>query len=519
VAGSSVRGTKNTDGAITINTAYPAENLHGAGVRRDKGVVWLTLFGITVLSLALNLAGHGFPLGYHIDEGGKVLQILTGQESFAQPTFMIDVNRVVHLFTRQVAFQQVVETGRAVTALFGAVIVLACFLLFRPVGGTRAALLASLAVAVSPIMVVHAHYLKEDTYFAFAVMLALAAYLALLRSVTGRRILMLGLASGLAIATKYAGALLFLFYAMAPFVIGVADRQSYARAIAGALAIAFAVFLVVDFHLFGNTAQFLDRFWFQVVHAATGHAEQVLLKITALDYWFTFHLLYSIVPGIGLVMAGAVALAIALCALGVLQLSREERVLAGFAGFFYLAIELSPSKPFPDFMRYAMPIIPVLLYLAVRGLLVAGRTISLGGAWAGPSLCLAVIAATGYDTSMLVVYLNDDTRLALARALPTLNGPVLVEQYAAPGSRLFTVSRYTLASLRASGVRYVAVSSFTYDRYEVAGRLSGQEPETYLRRQRYADLFACGYRAFHPSYRSFAFSNPEIRLIDLSGCR
>jgi len=182
---------------------------------------------------------------------------------------MIEVNRLVHLFTRQVAFQQVVETGRAVTALFGAAIVPACFLLFRPVGGTRAAMLASLAVAVSPIMVVHAHYLKEDTYFTFAVMLALTAYLALLRSVTGRRILLLGLAGRLAMASKYVGALLFVFYAMAPIVIGVADRRAYARASAGSLAIAFVVFLAVDFRVFVNTLQFLDRLWLVVVDAAT----------------------------------------------------------------------------------------------------------------------------------------------------------------------------------------------------------------------------------------------------------
>ena len=494
--------------------------MRSAGARGTAGITYLALFGITLLSLTLNLAENRFPLGYHYDEGGKVVQILQGRDLFFHPAFMIEVNRLVHLFTRQLAPQTVVETARAVTAVFGALIVPASFLLFQQVGGTRAALLASLAVAVSPILVVHAHYLKEDSYFTLAVMLALAAYIAFLRSMTGKRILLIGLATGLAMATKYAGALLFVFYAMAPLFIGLADRRAYARGIAGALAIACAVFLAVDFRLFGNVSLFFGRFWLEVVHAATGHmGDHVHVTITAWDYWFTFHLRYSIVPGIGVAMAGAVALAIALWALRVVRLSREERVLVGFAGFFYLAIELSPSKPFPDFMRYAMPIVPVLLYLAVRGLLTAGRLIGPRGAWAGPLCCLAVIAAAGYDSAMLVRHLNDDTRAALGRAFWSLQEPALAEYYAVPESRLLTASIYAPSGMRASGIRYVAVSSFTYDPYEAGGRLAGQDPEVYLRLQRYEELFACGYQAFRPSYRSFAFSNPEIRLIDLAGCR
>jgi hypothetical protein len=528
--------------ALLTNSALAGENLGRFAEYRRLSLVGLALLGIVVLSLSLNLAGHDFPLGYHFDEQGKVDQIVAGRNLFSHPAFMIEANRLVHFFTQDETPQQIVETGRALTALFGAAIVAASFLLFRPLGGSAAALLTCLAVAVSPILVVHAHYLKEDSYFTFAVTLALAAYLAFLHRMDARRTVLLGVATGLALATKYAGALLFLFYAIELLWIDAADRRHYVRGIAGALAIALAVFLIVDFRLFGDTAVFFHNLGFEIGHAATGHANnEVKMAITALDYWFAFHLLYSILPGIGIVMAGAVVLALAQWALGLLPLSHEEKILAGFALFFYLAIEISPSKPFPDFMRYAMPIVPVLLYLAVRGLLALGRRIAPSYALLGPLLCLAAIAAPGYDSVRLVANLNDDTRAALVSALQGLHGtvleeryaapdsieaispsgtwPVLAEEYAVPESKLFTASLYPIATLRTAGIRYVAVSSFTYDRYEVSGRLAGQDPEIYRRRQRYEDLFACGYRAFRPAYRSFGFSNPEIRLIDLAGCK
>jgi hypothetical protein len=61
----------------------------------------------------------------------------------------------------------------------------------------------------------------------------------------------------------------------------------------------------------------------------------------------------------------------------------------------------------------------------------------------------------------------------------------------------------------------VAVSSFVYQRFAVGAALDAQAPAVHAAHRRFEELFALPYTEFAPDYRSFAFSNPVVRIIDL----
>ena len=71
------------------------------------------------------------------------------------------------------------------------------------------------------------------------------------------------------------------------------------------------------------------------------------------------------------------------------------------------------------------------------------------------------------------------------------------------------------AAWRAKGVDYLVASSFMYDRYTTGAQLRNRRREIYQTHARYTELFTLPYVEFAPAYRTFAFSNPVIRIIDL----
>jgi hypothetical protein len=91
-------------------------------------------------------------------------------------------------------FEQVFVAGRLVTAAFGIATVLLAGRLACDAAGRRAGAWAALLLAVSPLHVVHSHFLTADAAAGFWVLLAASAL--------ARRPDVMGIALGLAIATK-----------------------------------------------------------------------------------------------------------------------------------------------------------------------------------------------------------------------------------------------------------------------------------------------------------------------------
>lgn len=131
------------------------------------------LFTLLLLILFLNVWNNDFPLGYHVDEIKKVHFILTNTQDFYHPILMLQLNRLVNGFLHLNSPSEVVILGRTLSTIAGAVIVLFTYLIARRILPKLAALFAAFSVAVSPMLVVHAHYLKEDLLLGAAFMFAL----------------------------------------------------------------------------------------------------------------------------------------------------------------------------------------------------------------------------------------------------------------------------------------------------------------------------------------------------------
>ena len=94
----------------------------------------------------------------------KVLFVQEGGYDFHHPLFMLHLLRAARLVVPSDDPQIIVQLGRTISALFGTGCVLLFYLLIRPFLTPLFAVLASLALATSPMVVIHSHYLKEDIY-------------------------------------------------------------------------------------------------------------------------------------------------------------------------------------------------------------------------------------------------------------------------------------------------------------------------------------------------------------------
>ena len=68
---------------------------------------------------------------------------------------------------------------------------------------------------------------------------------------------------------------------------------------------------------------------------------------------------------------------------------------------------------------------------------------------------------------------------------------------------------------RQDGIKYVVVSSFTYDRFFRGSELPNQDDWIYQAHARYVELFRYPFVEFLPAYRSIGFTNPVIRIVDI----
>src|SRR5262249_32081928 len=94
-------------------------------------------------------------------------------------------------------------------------------------------------------------------------------------------------------------------------------------------------------------------------------------------------------------------------------------------------------------------------------------------------------------------------------------GTEVFEAYSSEGVSVRSLTELDPAAWRAKGVDYLVASSFMYDRYVTGAQLRNQRPVIYWTHERYKSLFQLPYVEFAPACRTFAFSNPVIRIIDL----
>lgn len=217
------------------------------GVTIPRRPVYVGLAAVTLLGLGLRLwsLGYGLPGVFNMDERPILDRALTfakgdpNPRNFLYPTLYLyalfaweglyfAVGRLLGWFGSVHAFQQAffvdpsghVLAGRALTALFGTATVPAVYLFGLRLHGPAVGLGAALFMAVAPLAVRDAHYVKLDvpvTLFAALAHAALALVVADPERAARRSTwLVAGACAGLAISTQYyAGLLAVPFFAAA----------------------------------------------------------------------------------------------------------------------------------------------------------------------------------------------------------------------------------------------------------------------------------------------------------------
>ncbi|MBI3914139.1 MAG: glycosyltransferase family 39 protein [Chloroflexi bacterium] len=268
---------------------------------------WL-LIGAVALGAALRLWGipFGLPYLYHPDEGLPVtiaLRVLqTGDfnphffhwssllfylNAFVYYGFFI-FGRITGRFTEigDLAYPDVEAIavgraivpeefllGRALTAIFGALTLIAIYAVCRKTGAPRwASGLAALLLAVETISVRNSQFIRPDIFFIFFALVAIYFSLAILDDARPRNYLLAGIAAGLAASFKYNAAVVCLAI-LAAHLLRLGWRGLFRREIYFAGALSIATFIATTPYALLDLSTFIRIGPLQAAEIyATGHA-------------------------------------------------------------------------------------------------------------------------------------------------------------------------------------------------------------------------------------------------------
>jgi 4-amino-4-deoxy-L-arabinose transferase-like glycosyltransferase len=491
----------------------------------------LAVVAIFALSLTLNWTNNNFPLGYHFDEPKKVTFIITGEQDFHHPILMLELVRWANQWGTGRTPQEVVELGRTIMAIVGALIPVVMILVAMPYLGRWTAMLAGATLAVTPTMVLHSHYLKEDVLLVLLSWLALGGFSQYFRTRNEAWLLVAGLCWGFAMGSHYKG--LLVGVVAIPFLLFDRAFTWRMRGVGLLLICGLAVlgFLLPNAVILDKWDVFVSGFNHERNHALTGH----FVPIYWSDFYLTYHLRYSLLPGLTYGLGIAAVGSWLWWTVRVRSLQSGERLWLVFVWVSCLVPEISPLKPNPDEARYILPMVPGLLYFLVktgqslwlvrwRSLAEARAASAPGGrhwpqlVWQGSLVLISVmvVGLAAYDTVQLNHYLNRDTRAELATWAESPGIKLLGEPMTGTDIRVSYAYDVDMERLRQEGYTHYALSSFAFDPYLVTAHLRGHSPAVQARRSAYLALLQQGRIKFEPKHRSFGFSNPTLVVVDLS---
>jgi 4-amino-4-deoxy-L-arabinose transferase-like glycosyltransferase len=472
---------------------------------------------ILALSAFLNTYNLDFPEYYHADEQKKIQFVLSDQQDFRHPILMLQTARAINKVVGLKDSSRLVILCRMVSALLGVFIVFLSYRFSRLGLGENDALLVALAVAVSPILVIHAHYFKEDIIFTASAFLSLLCFLKFLKERTVASTLWWGLSTGLAVSAQYKGILLVPLYFLFPRALPDFNRTGFHREFRIGFAVMALVFLLVNYPLIFNFKTFFTGFTNEVGHMVGGHT----LIVYPFQHLFGFHLVNSLIPGMSLVVTLLALGGLAFTAWRWKEAVGVDKLLFIYTLVFYFAHEISPMKTFPGFMRYMIPIAPAMIYFACKAISqirqwmpgYSTQMITRAVPWA---LAGAIVLVPLYDSWQLDSHLIDDTRLQAKKWIDASGGKAWGERYTlGNGWRQRYLTELDIAEARKSGIAYFVVSSFSYERFFIGSQWSWQSQDVYETHKNYMRLFSHPYVEIKPAYKTFAFSNPVIRIVDI----
>lgn len=250
--------------------------------------------------------------------------------------------------------------GRVITVLFSVATVLATYRLCRRAIGLPAAVAAGFLLAIHPFHIEKSQVIEVDVPLTFFVVLTLSLLLRLRSSPTLRNYLLAGAAMGLAMSTKYTGAVLLLPLLTAHFLAVHESRTSeeapthtaswrklvIAGAVAGSVFILTSPYVLLDFGAFRADMRLEQE------HMRMGHF--------GLDsspaWWFYARSLFTTLLGAPLALLGLASGVY----LGIVKRHRWAWILLAFFIPYFAGIGSWAMKA----DRYALPLIPIAIILS-----------------------------------------------------------------------------------------------------------------------------------------------------------
>ncbi len=500
-------------------------------IHRLARVNWL-LVAIVALGLGLRLWGIGFglPYLYHPDEGVPVtiaLRMLhTGNldpDFFDWPSLTFYLNALVYLayflfgkaMGRFAAPADLllpdIETiavgkallpeefllARGLTAVFGALGIVAVYLICRDLSGSRTAgWLGALWFAVEPVGIRHSQYVRPDIFLVTFALFSLWFALRIVDDPRPRNYFLAGVCAGLATASKYNAAFIVLPMAVAHFARfrarGFARKEIYLAALASLLTFfATTPYALLDWNRFWRGGILGDA-----AHYASGHAggEGDTLRWYVGFLWAT----------------GGWLLPLAWLESFWIVARREVKgiVLLTFPMVYFVFINLYT-------VRFETTILPVVAFVIILAARLVVRWIERVARWRNVALVAVALlfalpslrAAAEYNAWILQPDTREEARAWLDAHLP-LGARVVVEPYAP----YVDPARFTVEGGGAiighapewyieNGFEYLVLSYGTYGRFF-------ENPERYADSVRQYDDFFARFIEL----RRFAGSGPEIRV-------
>lgn len=349
--------------------------------RALNGALFVLLgLGLVAAGLMSWNLSYGLPFYYHPDEpikGMSAVELVRGRipPRFNHPQFMLFFS-APFLYVAKGLGAHPILAARASVATLGVATVLLLFVVGRSLAGRMAGAAAALIYATAPLVVVAAHDFKEDIPLAFWLTVQLFFLVRYLRAGRPRDLYLAAVALGVAIGTKYTGLIAIPLLAGAG-IFGfrpASERHWKMLVIAGGLALAGFLFSTPS--ILRYPREFLIGLSFEAQHAFSGHGlrdeldaagrysvrhQGDPLRISAISSLWTYHLRFSLVPGISI---AGLLLALVGAFKAATKGDRAWWLVAGGLGLFYFVLESLPLKPPPFAARYMVAALP---YTALLG--------------------------------------------------------------------------------------------------------------------------------------------------------
>ena len=485
-------------------------------------VVWsLALFAAT---LALNLRHRDFAWYYHSDEGSKIEQVVSGKWNFNHPMLLLRVSKIARDLSGSPRDpQSVVEIGRAVSATFTALAVVAFSLFAFQWRGWLAALSAGGALMLHHQLFELSHYMKEDTALLFGLALALLALGLFETKPSLANACAMGAACALAISGKYIGAVVLL--ATGPTLLKAPGKYRRVAFAAGLV----AVLLIVNWPLLSDFTTFQSAFARETTFVVEGQKGSTR-SIPHAQYWNVF--IDNTTPAIWLLLA--LFLAARWGGWTAITLTRWHAV--AFPFFYALMLSFSPKEN----DRYFLPATAMFTVLAALAVPDVARLFP--RKWAAPLAAIVLVlsqlpswlryerALQTDDSRDLQAWCRDQLPADAVIAkdsriwLPDPKKPDGVAADAIPQKVIaskFAADLGTNEQLRAQGITHVAVSESDYGRFfrKSLRPKKGEEAEFARRKTFYERLFREGKMVFERERGTVLYLHPGIRVYQITAGR